>query len=272
LVQLARSATDEQVRTLATAAARASASRAYYRSERRPGPSPAAEELLTGLVQWWPVRIATPSWSDDRSRRRARARRRARTTHAGAARRGAHEPEPGTAPSRCSAYASRSPSCAMAAVRVEPRQVVDGRAQADHAGDVRVPASNLAGIGRVGRLLERDERIMSPPPGTAAASSSSSGGIQQADARRPETSCDPRPCRKSHPRAWTSTGICGAACAPSTSPPRRARAPRAAISAIGLIVPSGWTGAPAATSLVRGEQQPFVLIEERSPTDSSDHA
>ncbi len=101
-----------------------------------------------------------------------------------------------------------------------------------------VPASNLCGMSFQVAESSWTTRIISPPPLTGSIRSSSSGF-----ATRNPTPVGPyalwaENARKSTPSAWKSTGMCGTDCAPSTTITAPTRWAAAAISAIGLIVPS----------------------------------
>ena len=99
------------------------------------------------------------------------------------------------------------------------------------------------------------------------------GGMSSSRARRPYSApmpvgphilC-PEQAKKSHPRSCTSTGMWGAACAPSTTQTAPMACALAAISRTGLTVPRAFETCVTATTRVRGERMSSRAWRRNSP-------
>ena len=106
---------------------------------------------------------------------------------------------------------------------------------------------------------------MCPPRLNGSIDSSSSSRPHNAPTLvGPHILCDEN-AKKSQPSAWTSTALCGAACAPSTTMIAPCSCAQAESFSIGLIVPSAFETRLFATTLTR----PSRAIESRPDRSSS---
>ena len=174
---------------------------------------------MSGCVQWWPARTATPSqsstcatscgWTPSTFSETIPARR------SGG---GPYVVIQGSSPRRPSVYSTSSRSCCSIASSPASEHVVDRPRRSPTASAIAgVPASNLYGSSfQVVRSIET-ERIISPPRLNGDIASSSSRRPQSAPIPLgPHILCE-EIARNSQSSAWTSIGRCGAACAASTT-------------------------------------------------------
>ena len=120
---------------------------------------------ITGCAQWWPVRIATPSWSRIVPMSCGWTPSSTNDEDAGLLPGGADQPQPGISVQPGRRVVEQLVLGPPTASRPSAAELVDRRAEPDRARDVRRARLELVRevvVGRASRSVT--ERIMSPPP------------------------------------------------------------------------------------------------------------